>query len=426
MALSGVGQYKTVDPAFVRDAKAEADAIKRGMTAAYIEERGGVNASGYYGDSWSSTKNLTPAEYDAAIAGKSGAAAGQAINAATLAKSNSNSGTSISTSATNVTGTNTYTALDGTKFTDQSAFATYQSSLYATNAATQLENDKTTAERKSAYSLLESEFKKYGLEKLALTVKDLIINGTPISEATMRLRATTEYQTRFAGNAMLLKAGKNVYTESTYLDLENDMQESFKAYGVQNLLGTTREQQQKYLSTFIGEVISPLEVKRRLKTSVEEVRNRPDILRTFQKYYPSIEETDIVSYFLDPKQTETRLNAKVQASQIGSAAARQGLVSNVLTSEDLAALKVSEDEANLGYAKIARDLPTLRKFGNIEGEDVGQTNLEDAYLKNLSSEQRKIDQATQRERDRFAASAGNAPGAYSTSYLKKSSAAGQI
>ena len=52
MALSGVGQYKTVDPAFVRDAKAEADAIKRGMTAAYIEERGGVNASGYYGDSW--------------------------------------------------------------------------------------------------------------------------------------------------------------------------------------------------------------------------------------------------------------------------------------------------------------------------------------------------------------------------------------
>jgi len=328
--------------------------------------------------------------------------------------------------AAKATNAKSYTATDGTEFTDQNAFATYQSSLYATNATTQLEKDKTTAERKSAYSLLESEFKKYGLEKLALTVKDLIINGTPTSEATMRLRETTEYQTRFAGNAMLLKAGKNVYTESTYLDLENDMQESFKAYGVQNLLGTTREQQQKYLSTFIGEVISPLEVKRRLKTSVEEVRNRPDILRTFQKYYPSIEETDIVSYFLDPKQTETRLNAKVQASQIGSAAARQGLVSNVLTSEDLAALKVSEDEANLGYAKIARDLPTLQKYGNIEGQDVGQTNLEDAYLKNLASEQRKIDQATQRERDRFAASAGNAPGAYSTGYLKKSSAAGQI
>ena len=431
MALSGVGQYKTVDPAFVRDAKAEADAIKRGMTAAQIEERGGVNASGYYGDSWSSTKNLTPAEYDAVVnkgiaEGKTGVQIGQLLNAAMDKKSGASSGT-VSTSS-NVTTVNPsiYTALDGTKFTDQNAFATYQSSLYATNAATQLEKDKTTAERQSAYSLLESEFKKYGLEKLALTVKDLIINGTPTSEATMRLRATTEYQTRFAGNAMLLKAGKNVYTESTYLDLENDMQESFKAYGVQNLLGATREQQQKYLSTFIGEVISPLEVKRRLKTSVEEVRNRPDILRTFQKYYPSIEETDIVSYFLDPKQTETRLNAKVQASQIGSAAARQGLVSNVLTSEDLAALKVSEDEANLGYAKIARDLPTLQKYGNIEGQDVGQTNLEDAYLKNLSSEQRKIDQATQRERDRFAASAGNAPGAYSSGYLKKSSAAGQI
>jgi len=69
--LSGVGQYETVDPAFVRNAFAEADAIKSlGLTKAEIDARGGVNASGYYGDSWNAQKNLTDAEYRNAIAGK--------------------------------------------------------------------------------------------------------------------------------------------------------------------------------------------------------------------------------------------------------------------------------------------------------------------------------------------------------------------
>jgi len=41
-----------VDPLFKRDPKKEAAAIARGTaTAASIEERGGINASGYYGDS---------------------------------------------------------------------------------------------------------------------------------------------------------------------------------------------------------------------------------------------------------------------------------------------------------------------------------------------------------------------------------------
>ena len=43
----------TVDPNFVRDPKAEARAMKNlGLTQAEIDARGGINASGYYGDSY--------------------------------------------------------------------------------------------------------------------------------------------------------------------------------------------------------------------------------------------------------------------------------------------------------------------------------------------------------------------------------------
>ena len=63
-----------------------------GQTAEqYLASRGGVNAAGYYGDSWNSKENLTDAEYfdvlnKAISQGKKGTDLGAAINAATLEK----------------------------------------------------------------------------------------------------------------------------------------------------------------------------------------------------------------------------------------------------------------------------------------------------------------------------------------------------
>ncbi len=100
--ILGIGQYGSVDPTFTAVPYAKLDATTKatlatnaasmGMTAAeYYAGRGGVNASGYFGDSWSSSKNLTDAEYSAAInaaraAGKTGVGIGSAINAATAKK----------------------------------------------------------------------------------------------------------------------------------------------------------------------------------------------------------------------------------------------------------------------------------------------------------------------------------------------------
>ena len=57
----------------------------------YYNARGGVDASGYYGDSWNAKENLTSQEYDAVIKGAiakglTGAQIGAAINEATAAK----------------------------------------------------------------------------------------------------------------------------------------------------------------------------------------------------------------------------------------------------------------------------------------------------------------------------------------------------
>jgi hypothetical protein len=292
---------------------------------------------------------------------------------------------------------------------------------YASDQAAAIEKARIQSERVSAYALLESEFTKYGLGELAKTVKKLILDGASSSEMTIKLRNTPEYQVRFAGNTQRLKEGKNVYDEATYLALENSMQQAFTAYGVSNLLGDSRDKQQAKLATFIGGDISPTEVKNRIQLAVEEVSNRPDILSAFQEYYPQVSSNDLVSYFLDPKETTTRLTTKIKASQIGAAAMRQGFVSNVLNSEELAALGVTEEQAVVGYRNVAAVLPEAEKLSAIENTGYSASEAEGAYLRNLESEQRKLRKLAERESARF----GGRSGVNQTS-LKDVKSAGQF
>lgn len=290
----------------------------------------------------------------------------------------------------------------------------YQNEIKAQAAASKLAydtaaQDKANAikvERVSAYQLLKTEFEKYGLGSLVQDVEALILNGTPKAEAVLKLRATPQYQLRFAGNTQRLAAGKNLYDESTYLALENDFQTSFEAYGQKALLGNTRESAQAMFAEYIGSDKSPTEIKDRIRLAVDEVSNRKDVRTEFQKFFPEITDSDLVSYFLKPKETLSALNAKVRVAQIGSAASAQGLNASLTTATDLEQLGLTEQQARTGYQRVATDLPGIQKLGAIDNMDIGQTTAEGAYLKGLASEQRKIDKAAERERNRFAQSSG--------------------
>jgi hypothetical protein len=81
----------------------EANASSNNMTGQqYYDSRGGVNKSGYYGDSWDSKSNLTDKEYanvisNALAQGLTGVSIGQAINSATQAKRSENTITNTPT-----------------------------------------------------------------------------------------------------------------------------------------------------------------------------------------------------------------------------------------------------------------------------------------------------------------------------------------
>ena len=430
----------------------------------YVIARGGINKSGYYGDSYGINSaegvSLTDEEY-AATVGKGGEFRNAAIAKKVFEKTGKlpswwntktpgytasiAAGTAAGAAAAAVTPTPTPTATtaeptpkvvgtfvdpktgdvyslsddgskellsEGTKQADalsakEAADAKAAAEEYNAKMVADAKTQEIKEERQSAYETLKDEFTKYGLgsDEFLAEVKNLILTGTPTSQATLKLRGTNEYAARFAGNQERRNAGKNVYDEATYLSLENQYRETFGAYGLDNLLGDTKTAQAK-LAQYIGQDKSPLEIKKRIQMAVEQVQNRTDVRLMFAEYYPQITDKDLVSYFLEPKDTLASLESKVNIASIGSTAMRQGLVADIGTSQALSEMGVTEDQAAAGYKNVASVLPEAQKLSSLEGGKYTQTEAEGAYLKNLASEQRKLAKLAEREQARFASSSG--------------------
>jgi hypothetical protein len=286
------------------------------------------------------------------------------------------------------------------------------------------------AAKRDAFALVQDTMRSYGftndeLKEITTFIESQIIDpNIGPNMAILNMRNLGAYKKRFSGNDALLKAGKNALSEYDYLQQENAYDEYFNAYGVSNL--STRAQK----ATLIGNSVSALEVDKRLNLAVNRVKNSdPEILKQLKAYYPNITDKDLVSYFLNPEATRVDLERKVTASEISSAAVGQGFKSTGLSALGLADYGVDRTTAVEGYANIAGVLPETTKLGDIYGETgikYDQMTGEEEFLKASDAAKRKRNVLASKERATFEGSAGNAPGAYSTGYLKKSSVAGLI
>lgn len=398
-----------VDPLFKRNAAKEAAAIKNGnATKESIEARGGINASGYYGDSWSADKNLSDTEYAAVVA--KGGNVGAAINAATAAKI---AGLDVTGSSGN---TGKYTADDGTVFTDQAAFAAYQIGIREAKVAKDAIAAENLATRTSAYDLLKNEFAQYGLGDLVESVKSFIMAGVSPSEFTMRLRETTPYKIRFKANEDRVKAGLAAISEAEYIGLEDGYQNIMRNYGLpesyysKGLYGT-----QEGFQKFIANDVSATELEDRIMTAQQRVLNsNPEVLASLKAFYPGITNGDILAYTLDPKNAITEIKRKVTAAEIGGAATQAGLKTDLERAQELGAAGITKQQAQQGFQTVAEVAPRGGQLAAMYGESPYTQQTAEQEVFGLAG---SVDAAKQRkklaslERAEFSGQSGIAQGA---------------
>lgn len=265
--------------------------------------------------------------------------------------------------------------------------------------------------RVSAMNAVMARFNQYGLGSLANKIKELAVDGATEATITLALQETPEYQARFSANTDRLKKGLAVLSPADYISVEDSYRQVLRAYGL------TQFDNDAYVKQFIANDVSATELSNRVTTAVQRVQNAdPAVLKQLTDYY-GIGSKDVVAYVLDPNQQFQKIQRQVSAAEIGVAAAKQGLQSNVAVSEQLAAQGVTQAEAQKGYATIADILPTATKLSEIYGatlDTYDQSTAEQEVFNQLASAQRKRQKLTATELATFGGSSGLARGGLST------------
>lgn len=266
----------------------------------------------------------------------------------------------------------------------------------------------------------------YGIGDLSTAVTDAVIKG--YSSDTIQLimqdpnskdPLAVAFQTRFSANKARAAAGKPVLSPGEYLAAEKSYAQVLQSYGVGTLATKSA------MSGFIANDISAAEVADRVGLAVDRVKNAdPFVKAALAEYYPTLNQTDIVSAMLSPEEGLPALKRKVQIAEIGGAAAVQGLktglaataakskefenvTTGALGAEALAAFGITQEQARKGYEAVAGIAPRAEFLSSIStGEDYTRLQAEQEAFLGLASAKRARESLTAQEQARFQGQSG--------------------
>lgn len=409
------GQAGTAPAAPTRSAAKEKEALSV-VSQAYIDSRGGINAAGYYNDVPLSGQ-LTVAEQkqvrlpdgttdtnamarilqEKQIAELVSQGVSKADATSRVSSQYGEYGVPLIGGATNQPGTTpglSTTPTTDTKKIDQIAAISALLSSYGLGDLTA--------------SITEAVQKGYSNDTIQLIMQD------PNSKDPLAVA----FQTRFSGNKARFTAGKAVLSPAEYLAAERTYSQVLQSYGVGTLA------KKETMSSFIAGDISAAEVADRVGLAIDRVKNAdPFTKAALAEYYPSLNQTDIVSALLDPTEGLPALKRKVQIAEIGGAAKVQGLTTGLMATsgasqyqgvttgalgaEALAQFGITQEEARKGYQAVAEIAPRAEFLSSISGgEDYTRLEAEQEAFLGLASAKRKRLSLTEQEQSRFAGQGG--------------------
>jgi len=383
---------------FKRDPIREAAAIARGsITKEQLEKRGGLNSYNKFGDSYNPNTDLTDEEYKAAVAGKTGLAVGQAINAAVEAKTAAYEATLPKKVEVN--------GVIGNVLTNSgSVLKTAEEIAAAEDIA------KKTANSQSAYDLLYKEFDSYGLGSLVAPLKDLIVTGVGDAEFTIKLRETPAYQKRFAANKKRIANGFAAIDEATYLGLEDRYQTLMQNYGMpasyyaRGELGV-----QPYFEEAISNNVDPVTFEDRIMEGKKVLDANKFTLDAAKQFYPTLNDGDFLAYVLNTKDAITDIQRKVSAAEIGGAQLGAGLAATAAGATELAKAGITGQTYQKQAYTIAEDTMRGAQLAAIYKQDPYTQQTAEANALNLPGSvaaKRQTDKLKSLEEAAFSGRAG--------------------
>ena len=297
----------------------------------------------------------------------------------------------------------------------------------AATTTTPLSTTPTVDTKKiDAIAAISALLSSYGLGDLSGAVTEAVQKGYTSDTIQLIMQdpnskdpLAVAFQTRFSANKVRAAAGKAVLSPGEYLAAERTYSQVLQSYGVGSLA------KKETMSGFIANDISASEIADRVGLAIDRVKNAdPFTKAALAEYYPSLNQTDIVSALLDPTEGLPALKRKVQIAEIGGAAAIQGLktglgsmsgmaaglenvTSGALGAEALASFGITQEEARKGYQTVASIAPRAEFLSSIStGEDYTRLQAEQEAFLGLASAKRARESISAQEEGRFKGQSG--------------------
>ena len=286
-------------------------------------------------------------------------------------------------------------ATDGTEFTDQNAYATYQASLIsskgvtdaaaATAAATAAAAASAAAssaaaiaasqaaaqaaaqgQKVNAIAFLTSSFTDMGLgADIANAVTNLVQQGYTADTIQMIAQdpkskdpLAVAFQQRFPANAARMEAGLPVLSPAEYLATERSYAQILQSYG----LPASFAQNKDIFTKLLTNDISPTELNARVTTAKQVINDTDPLVSQQLQYYYGLSKGDMIAHVLDPAIATPIIQQQISTSQVGAEAARYGANINQTYAQQLSGLGVTQAQANQGFQNIAQSQTAMQEL----------------------------------------------------------------
>jgi hypothetical protein len=200
-----------------------------------------------------------------------------------------------------------------------------------------------------------------GIDGLGNWASSLYNKGADVTEIVQALRygldtsaegkaAHQAYLAAFPGMDKFLTDGTFVgeNPEVQYIEYRNSVRDSARRYGVDTSLVTNEK-----IVDYLTNKVSAAEIAQRMGTAATAVATTPtETLSVLQDYY-GVSSSDLITFFLNPEETEAMLQTRYTAARIGTEGLRQQFGVNVNEAEALAKRGVGIEQAAEGFRTAA-------------------------------------------------------------------------
>jgi len=262
--------------------------------------------------------------------------------------------------------------------------------------------------QQNAITTTQALFAKYGMTDLANSIitagqkgysadaMNLAMQSKPADPSLQGLYDA--YSKRFVGNLQRESKGLPPLDPATYISTEDAYRKILASSG----LPAGFYDSQSNFADFIGNNIDPSQLKERVSAAQKAIDNTdPYYKEALQSMY-GIDPGHMIAHLLDPSAAAPLIERQAKAAEYGAAAARQGLAQGSVSDYEAYASGVGTGTgAEQGMAQVASMTPGLTTLAQISNDQYNQETAQQEVFGGLASAQRKRQQLSQQEVDRF-------------------------